>query len=365
MMNQNFIKRINNFYEWMNEHGIEGALITAPVNIYYFTGFYSNPHERFMGLFLLREQDPTIILPELDVNSAKAKGVKQVIGYSDAEGADLFIKKLNVNKEALFAMEENELSHRRFKWLTNLLQTKNVTDAEEGILSLRMKKDEQEFKYLKEAAEWADKAIEFGVHAIQIGKSELEIIAEIEYKLKQQGIEKMSFDTMVLTGLKTASPHGRPDKTLIKNGDFVLFDLGVVVNGYCSDISRTVIVGKSSEKHIEIYSTVKEGQQKAIDIVKPGILAKEIDLTARNYINEKGYGEYFIHRIGHGLGIEVHELPSIHEKNNDILKEGMVFTIEPGIYVPEVGGVRIEDDVFVTSEGVHVLTSFSKELIYV
>ena len=172
----------------------------------------------------------------------------------------------------------------------------------------------------------------------------------------------MSFSTMVLTGANGASPHGVPGLTKIKKGDFVLFDLGVVVDGYCSDITRTVAYGDINEKQMNIYETVLKAELAAIDASKPEAICSEVDLTARRIIADAGYGEYFPHRLGHGLGISVHEYPSLTETNSLKLEEGMVFTIEPGIYVPGVAGVRIEDDVLVTKDGVETLTKFPKEL---
>ncbi len=172
----------------------------------------------------------------------------------------------------------------------------------------------------------------------------------------------MSFATMVLTGANAASPHGTPGETKIKKGDFVLFDLGVVVDRYCSDITRTVAYGDINDKQKEIYDTVLKAQLAAIEASKPGVTASEVDLTARRIIAEAGYGEYFTHRLGHGLGIGVHEYPSLTETNPLVLEEGMVYTIEPGIYVPDVAGVRIEDDIYVTADGVKILTKYPKEL---
>ena len=220
----------------------------------------------------------------------------------------------------------------------------------------------QKLKKSVQACSLADYAVEVGCSEIQEGKTELDILAAIEYELKKKGVSRMSFATMVLTGANGASPHGTPGLTKIQKGDFVLFDLGVVVEGYCSDITRTVAYGDINDKQNEIYETVLKAQLAAIEASKPGVSCKDIDLTARSIIGDAGYGDYFPHRLGHGLGISVHEYPSVTETNSLLLERGMVYTIEPGIYVPNVAGVRIEDDVFVTETGVEVLTKFPKEL---
>ena len=203
------------------------------------------------------------------------------------------------------------------------------------------------------------------MHEIKEGKTELEIVAAIEYELKKKGITDMSFATMVLTGANGASPHGTPGQTKIQKGDFVLFDLGVIVDGYCSDITRTVAYGEMNDKQKEIYDTVLKAQLAAIDASFPEVTCATVDLTARKIISDAGYGEYFPHRLGHGLGIGVHEYPSLTETNELQLEAGMVYTIEPGIYVPNVAGVRIEDDILVTKNGVEILTKFPKELQYI
>ena len=175
----------------------------------------------------------------------------------------------------------------------------------------------------------------------------------------------MSFDTMVLAGANSALPHGIPGANKMKRGDFVLFDLGVIIDGYCSDITRTVAFGEISEEQTRIYNTVLAGQLQAVEACKPGVTLGAIDNAARSVIADAGYGDFFPHRLGHGLGISVHEYPDVKAGNESPLKEGMVFTIEPGIYVPNVGGVRIEDDIYITKDGSEILTKFPKELQFV
>ncbi|MOA18746.1 putative peptidase [compost metagenome] len=168
----------------------------------------------------------------------------------------------------------------------------------------------------------------------------------------------------MLSGEKTALPHGVPGTRILRHGDLVMFDIGVYADGYASDITRTFALGELTKEQVNIYNTVLEANKAAIRAINPGVTFASIDKAARDVIEEAGYGSYFIHRLGHGLGIDVHEFPSVHGKNDTLLSEGNVFTVEPGIYVPGVGGVRIEDDCLVTADGVEVLTSYPKELIY-
>jgi Xaa-Pro dipeptidase len=204
--------------------------------------------------------------------------------------------------------------------------------------------------------------VEVGVAALHEGVTEMEVLAKIEYELKKKGISQMSFSTMVLFGEKAGQPHGKPGLRKLQHGDFVLFDLGVVLDGYCSDITRTVAFGDLDEKRREIYDTVLQAQLKALEASKPGTRIGDLDVIARNHITEAGYGDNFPHRIGHGLGIDVHEFPSMSDNNDGVLREGMTYTIEPGIYIDDIGGVRIEDDVYVTADGHETLTKYPKEL---
>ena len=180
---------------------------------------------------------------------------------------------------------------------------------------------------------YADKAVKVGFDNISLDKTETDIIAQIDFAMKREGYE-MSFDTMVLTGDNAANPHGIPAANKVENNALLLFDLGVLVNGYASDMTRTVAVGKPDQFKKDIYNLTLEAQQAALDFIKPGVTAHEVDRAAREVIEKAGYGEYFNHRLGHGIGMDVHEFPSIMEGNDMVIEEGMCFSVEPGIYIP-------------------------------
>ena len=358
--------RLQKLIAWMKAENIDASFITSPDNVFYLSGFRSDPHERLLGLAVFQEEEPFLICPGMEVDDAKKSGWDQeIIGYSDTEQPwDLVEERVRarVPKVHTWAVEKEHLNVERYEELLHRFDGASFSAAETILHELRMVKDEQEIALLRKACELADFAIETGVNELAEGKTELDIIAAIEFEVKKKGVSGMSFDTMVLTGANAASPHGNPGQTKISKGDFVLFDLGVIYEGYCSDITRTVAFGDMSEEQEKIYNTVLQAEEAAVNEVKPGVLAKDLDLTARNIIKNAGYGDYFPHRLGHGLGISVHEYPSITETNELVLKPGVVFTIEPGIYVPGVAGVRIEDDVLVTEDGVDVLTKFPKSL---
>ncbi|MBM6617471.1 M24 family metallopeptidase [Bacillus suaedaesalsae] len=359
-------QRIQQFISWMKAKNISAGFITSKANIFYLTKFYTDPHERLVSLLVFQDEAPILVAPNMEREQILACGWdNEIIGYSDTDNPWEFIKKA-VEKRGIsvqtLAIEKEHMIYQRAEKINEIFTHPTFISAEEKLHELRMIKESEEISILREAAKLADYGVEVGVNSIKEGKTELEVLATIEFELKKKGIREMSFSTMVLTGEKTAAPHGKPGLETIKNGDFVLFDLGVVLEGYCSDITRTVALGNVNDKQREIYETVLKAELDALNICKPGLEIGTIDKTARSIITNKGYGDYFTHRIGHGLGIDVHEFPSMTSTNTNTLKAGMTFTIEPGIYVPKVGGVRIEDDVLITENGFEALTKYPKEL---
>lgn len=354
---------------WMREKNLDVTFVSSPDNVFYLSGFLSNPHERLLAIAIFQDAEPFMICPAMDKENAKNSGWEhEIIGYSDTDDSmqlaqTAILKRVGTVKRT--AIEKEQLNVERYEHLSSLFPETAFISAEEKLRLMRMIKTEDELAKLRKACELADFAIETGVNEIREGKTELEVLAAIEYELKKKGVTEMSFSTMVLTGKNAASPHGTPGLTKISKGDFVLFDLGVVMEGYCSDITRTVAYGEITKQQEEIYNTVLKGQLKSLETARPGVKCSDVDFAARNVIKEAGYGQYFPHRLGHGLGISVHEFPSLTATNPLLLEKGMVFTAEPGIYVPDVAGVRIEDDVYVTADGIEILTKYPKELVLI
>lgn len=344
----------------------DATFITTPDNVFYFSGFNSDPHERLLGVMIFKDADPFLICPKMEMPDVVAAGwAYDIVGHEDTENAWDVVAKTVVSRNISFntlAIEKSHLTVERLEALQERFEMLKFVNIDEKVNALRICKDEEELVKLRKAAELADYAIQVGCDAIAEGITEMEILNKIESAIKAKGYA-MSFDTMVLAGEKAASPHGTPGDRKVQKGDFILFDLGVIYEGYCSDITRTVAFGQPSEEQINIYNTVRQANEAAIAAVKPGIRAMDLDKIARDVITDAGYGQYFTHRLGHGLGISVHEFPSINGANELPLDEGTVFTIEPGIYKSDVAGVRIEDDVVVTNDGVEVLTKFTKELV--
>ncbi|PLR98133.1 M24 family metallopeptidase [Bacillus sp. T33-2] len=359
-------ERLESLRDWMKENGVDLSFLTSPDTVFYLSAFLSEPHERLLGIAVFQDGEPFLVCPAMEKNDAKNAGWEhEIVGHSDIDRPWELVQKAvaaRIPRIGTIAIEKEHLNVERYETLNHTFPGARFISAEDKLRLLRLKKDEQELDKIRQACELADFAIETGVQEIKEGRTELDVLAAVEYALKKKGVTEMSFATMVLAGKNAASPHGTPGLNKIKKGDLVLFDLGVVVDGYCSDITRTVAYHDINVEQEKIYQTVLKAQLEAISTVRPGAACSAIDLAARNVIAGAGYGEFFPHRLGHGLGISVHEFPSLTETNQLVLEEGMVFTIEPGIYVPDVAGVRIEDDVVVTRDGIEILTKYPKDL---
>jgi Xaa-Pro aminopeptidase len=231
----------------------------------------------------------------------------------------------------------------------------------DSILSdLRMIKTADELEKIKIACRLADAVMEHAVRLLQPGVTEMDILLDLEFFIKRQGATP-AFDTIVVSGPNSARPHGKPGERRLQSGDFVTLDLGAKLNGYNSDITRTFVIGEASDRHRQVYEAVLRAEEEAIAFMKPGVSGKDVDARSREVLGD--LAQYFVHGLGHGLGLNVHDYGSLSTRSTDILAPGMVFTVEPGVYIEGFGGVRIEDDVVVTETGVEVLTHFPKELM--
>ncbi|MDR0921174.1 MAG: Xaa-Pro peptidase family protein [Lactobacillales bacterium] len=361
--------KLNELKQWMETNKVDCAYISDPGHIAYFSGFESDPHERVLALFIPLEAEPFLFAPALEVEDAQnSSWAYDVFGYLDSENpwkliAEHLTKRFS-GAPVTVAVEKGSLTVDRLEFMQEFFPNTDFSkDLTPLIQRLQLLKTEEEIKKLYDAGDWADVAFETGFKAIHEGATEQEIIAEIEYELKKRGVSQMSFATMVLAGKNAASPHGEPGLTKIQKHDLVLFDLGVIWNGYNSDATRTVAFKEPSEFDRKIHAITLEAQLAAQDFVRPGVTAAEVDKVARDVISSYGYGEYFNHRLGHGIGTTVHEWPSIVEGNDLVIEEGMCFSIEPGIYIPEKVGVRVEDCIHVTKTGCDSFTKTSKELL--
>ncbi|TYP71224.1 M24 family metallopeptidase [Paenibacillus methanolicus] len=358
-----YMERKNRLLAALADQGIGSALITSPTNVYYLTGFLCNPHERFMGL-LLHERQEALFVPLLDKDAALEAGYPaDIVTVSDTEDAYELLGSRLPERGGRFGVEMNAVSMAQGEKLRELLPNADFADAEPAIMGLRLKKSEDEIAKVRHAIDIVEKVVDFAASRAVVGMTEIELTAELEYRMRKLGASKPAFESIVLAGARSALPHGKPGEYAIARGDYVLIDIGVVADGYCSDITRTFVMGEASKEQERIYETVLAANMAAIARSKAGVALAELDAAAREVIEAAGYGDYFTHRVGHGFGMDVHESPSLHGANRSIAEPGLLFTIEPGIYVPGVGGVRIEDDVYIGADGTaDVLTSYPKAL---
>lgn len=256
------------------------------------------------------------------------------------------------------AIEKDYVLYSQYQQILKLVKPTTV-----GLIlgkELRIQKSEEELELMQKTVDISLQAYDELIKWIKPGQTEKEVAAYLNYLLKKHGADKESFDEIVATGANSAEPHHHPTDKKIEVGDLLKIDFGALYKGYSADITRTIIFGGEEnvkdKKAVEILNIVKEAAKKGRDAVKPGIKASEIDRICREYITEKGYGEYFVHSTGHGLGVDVHELPSVGSKSDYILEPGMIITVEPGIYIEGLGGARIEDDVLVTNNGHYVIS---------
>lgn len=258
--------------------------------------------------------------------------------------------------------EQDAMTYAEYDRYASALRAELVPTS--GLVEkIRLIKTEDELTIIKQACKIADDAYEHILTFIKPGMTELNVSNELEFFMRKQGATSSSFDIIVASGTRSALPHGVATDKVIETGDFVTLDFGAYYNGYVSDVTRTLAVGQPSDKLKEIYQVVLDSQLLALEKIKPGMTGKEADAISRDYIASKGYGEAFGHSLGHGIGLEVHEGPGLSSRSDVVLEPGMVITIEPGIYLPGIGGVRIEDDALVTETGVEKLTHTSKELV--
>ncbi|WP_088070119.1 M24 family metallopeptidase [Gottfriedia luciferensis] len=361
-------KRLEALQDFLQKEHIQGGLITSRHNIFYLSQFDYDPHERFVGIFVFAKRDPIFITPEMEVQMLKEAGWNnQIISYTDSANPWKLIRDAIQDGNGInrFAVEKHAISYFYVENLKQIMCDAEFVALDDKLTEMRLVKEDNEIAILREAAAFADYGVQVGIENLKEGITELEVLGKIEYELKKKGIREMSFLPIVLFGQNASNPHGISGENKLKKGDPVLFDLGVKYKGYCSDITRTVFYDHVNNELETIYNIVLQANLAGVEACQAGSRIGDVDLAARNIIQSAGYGDFFPHRIGHGLGIEIHESPSMNEANDGILKRGMVLTVEPGIYLTEIGGIRIEDDLVVTENGYEVLTKFSKTLLVV
>jgi Xaa-Pro dipeptidase len=347
--------------------GLSAMVVSSTADMLYFAGIPIQSFERFAALVVPADGEPSLILPALEAEKAREQSsIKDVKSYTDEAGPDKLIK-ATLSKLGLGVGTtgvESLLPFRFYQLLSKAVPRSSIVDATVAVMELRLTKDAEELSTMKKAGKIVEAGILAGIDAIKVGATELQIGFEIERRIRELGGEKVPFNA-VLAGKNAALPHGDASSTKVRAGDCVLMDVSATYRGYFADLTRTVFVEKASPIQMEVYRTVLDAQSAAISAIRPGIVAGSLDKRARAVIAKAGYGEYFLHRTGHGLGLDVHEDPSITSSCPLVLRPGMTFTVEPGIYLPGRLGVRIEDDLAVTADGVETIGKCDKDLLIV
>ncbi len=337
----------------------DGILLTSPHSLRYFTGFSGGE-----GVALLGKTERFLFVDSryTEAASAEAKDVTVVEFSGGTRNQEIGRRIADLNLKTL-GYEETELTVAEYEQLQRDLPNADWIGCAQELRERRMVKTEEEIEALRVAEQIGVDAFLAVLPQIKPGMTENQLAAELEYQMRSRGAEGTSFETIAISGKKTSMPHGRPDDKKLEYGDFVTMDFGCRYRGYCSDMTRTIVLGKATEEQKKIYEIVRLAQEAGLSVIRTGITGKEADAAARSVITDAGYGEYFGHSLGHGVGLQIHELPNLSPMSETVLQPGMVVTCEPGIYIPHFGGVRIEDMVCVTQDGCENLTHLEKELI--
>lgn len=349
-------KRVEQLRVKLQEHGLSAMLVASPINRRYLTGFTGSAG------YVLITRDQSYLLTDFRYMT---QAPEQASGFQVVEHGP---KVMDTVKELLasegitsLGFEQEHVTYAVFTSYTEQLKPVSLTPVSGLVEQLRIFKDSEELQVMQRAADLADATFSHVLNIVEAGKTEREIDLQMEMFMRSHGATSSSFDTIVASGERSALPHGVASSRVIQANEFITFDFGALLDGYCSDLTRTIAIGTPDPKLKEIYDIVLEAQLHALDHIKPGMTGRDADALCRDIITKYGYGEYFGHSTGHGLGMEVHESPRLSKASDDVLKPGMVVTVEPGIYLPGLGGVRIEDDIVITETGIHILTSSTKK----
>ena len=341
----------------MSSWKVDSLLITTPENIRYLSGFTGTS-----GVIVITSYEAFFLTDSRYAAQSEYEisGLRVKIYKKQAEDVASLINRL---KHGRIGFEANGLTYEMYRRLKGLLQGKRLVPLSDDINRIRARKSAGELKLIRRAVGLAAVGFNAAMNCITAGIRECDAALNIEMEMRKNGAEGLSFDIIVASGIRGALPHGKASLKRIKKTETVIVDLGARYQGYHSDETCTFMVGKPGREQKKVYQIVKDAHDKAIEAVRPGVKASYVDSVARCFIKDAGYGKYFGHGTGHGVGLAVHEWPNISPYNDDVLEEAMVFTIEPGVYIHGWGGVRIEDMVIVKNDGCEILTEMPKEMV--
>ena len=342
--------RISKLREKIKE--VDGFIVTNLNNIHYLVGFSGSS-----GVLIITQKE-VVFFTDFRYKEQCAREIKSADVVIVKESLFDEISRHSIVRSLKKIGFEESIKYSSYSILKKELKGKKLSPLKNKVEELRKIKEPGEIKIIKESAKIALSSFEAIKSLIKVGIREMDIALELEYRMKKNGAQGTSFETIVGSGPNAALPHARAGRRKLKSGDTVVLDFGVLYYYYSSDTTRTIILGENPEAH-KVYKIVEKAQLAAIKEIKPGVALKELDHIARDIISNAGYGKYFGHSLGHGVGLEVHELPRLSTKSEDIAAPGMVFTVEPGIYIPNSCGVRIEDMVVVRDKGIDIITKTS------
>ena len=353
-MLKNRHSRLTPFFE---DNALDALLVTNLSNVRYLCGFTGSE-----GALLLTRQTAWFLCDSRYTTQA----AEEVRGAEIREFTAKYETVCSLiwdNKFRRIGFESNHTVVSDFRQLSERLEGCELVGIGASLDAIRSCKDQREIELLGGVAALASASLQSALSSLRTGVRESEFSLALEIEMRRRGADARAFDFIVASGVRGAMPHGRASDKLLSLGEMVTIDFGAVKDGYYSDETVTVSLGRTSDRGREIHAIVKEAHDRAIVAVKPGIRCRDLDEIARGYIRQQGYGDYFGHGLGHGVGLDIHEKPVLSPRSETIVEEGMVFSVEPGIYIPGFGGVRIEDTVAVTADGCVVLTQAPKELI--
>ena len=355
-MNQ---QRLQKVLDNMKQAGLHQLLVTETEPVYYLTGIWVSPMERMMALYIREDGKVTFFGNKLFA-IAPQEGL-EMVEHTDSDDPVAQLAAAVLPGE--LGIDETWPSRFLIGLMSHRPDVKPVLGSE-PVAQATMYKDEEERELMRAASRIDDACIDMAIHAIREGITEKELSSKVEHFFQEKGCDHLGF-SIVAMGANGADPHHGTDGTVLKEGDSIVMDIGAPFNHYWCDMTRTVFYKSASEEQRTVYEPVRRANEAAIAVVKPGVAFKEIDLAARKVIEDAGYGEYFTHRTGHSIGMKEHEQPPVSSECEVIAKPGMIFSIEPGIYLPGKFGVRVEDLVLVTEDGCEVLNKYPKDLIVV
>ena len=353
-------RRIAALVDGLTSAHLDGLLVTSAANVRYLSGFSGSS-----AILLVTAREVLLITDfRYQTQAAEEVGIfARVAIEPQSLWNGLWTHLAQLPHVEILGFESAQLLHRDFQRLLEAGARWQWRPTVDQVEALRERKDAGELRHISAAVATAEQALAAAVEQARVGMTELELAGVLELALRRSGSDGYPFPCIVASGPNSALPHARPTERRLQEGDFLLMDFGARVGGYCSDITRTFVMGRSSEEQRELYDVVRSANERAIQAIRPGMIGRDADGVARGYIQDRGFGDLFGHSLGHGIGLEVHESPRLARTADGPLVEGAVVTVEPGLYRPGWGGVRIEDDVHLAVDGAQVLTRFTRELI--